>query len=62
MQIDRAAAVMEVAGQKRLEDKVTGILHRIEKELDEADTRIGDAMHVLDIDNDGLVMTLNPRP
>ena len=46
---------MEVVGQKRLADKVTTILGRIEKELDEADTNIGNSMHVLDLDNDGLV-------
>ena len=42
-------------GQKRLADRVTGILSRIEEELDHVDTRIGEAMHVLDADNDGLV-------
>ena len=44
-----------MVGQKRLADKVSSILNRIEKELDEADTNIGEAMHVLDLDNDGLV-------
>ena len=43
-------------GQKRLADRVTGILSRIEEELDHVDTRIGESMHVLDADNDGLVL------
>ena len=42
-------------GQKRLADKVTGILERIEKELDSVESKIGEAMHVLDTDNDGMV-------
>ncbi len=46
---------MEVVGQKRLADKVTNILDRIEMELDEADKNIGEAMHLVDLDNDGLV-------
>ena len=45
----------EVLGQKRLADKVSGILQRIEKELDHVDTKIGEAMHVIDLDNDGMV-------
>lgn len=45
-------------GQKRLADKVTGILERIEKELDSVEHKIGEAMHVLDTDNDGMVMPL----
>ena len=54
-QVDRPEKLVEVVGQKRLADKVTTILGRIEKELDEADTNIGNSMHVLDLDNDGLV-------
>ena len=46
---------MEVVGQQRLADKVTNILDRIEMELDEADSNIGQAMHLVDLDNDGLV-------
>lgn len=30
-------------------------MHRIEKELDAADQTIGDKLHVLDMDNDGIV-------
>ena len=45
-------------GQQRLANKVTSILHRIEHDLDSADSKIGDAMHVLDLDNDGLVGAL----
>lgn len=55
MQTDRPKELEELVGQQRLADKVTGILQRIEWELDTVDSRIGEAMHVLDVDNDGLV-------
>ena len=42
-------------GPKRLAGKVTTILQRIEKELDAVDLHIGDSMHILDADNDGMV-------
>ena len=53
--MDRPEKLVEVVGQQRLADKVTNILDRIETELDEADTNIGQAMHLVDLDNDGLV-------
>ena len=53
---------MEVVGHKRLQDNVNTILQRIERELDHVDSRIGESMHMLDIDNDGLVRALNPEP
>ncbi|CAL8464272.1 g3807 [Coccomyxa elongata] len=55
IKVEKPAVVKEVIGQKRLADKVTGILERIEKELDTVDTKIGEAMHILDTDNDGMV-------
>ena len=55
VQTDRPKELEELVGQQRLADKVTGILQRIERELDTVDSRIGEAMHVLDVDNDGLV-------
>ncbi|KAK9846594.1 hypothetical protein WJX81_007347 [Elliptochloris bilobata] len=55
--VERPAELEEVVGQKRLADRVTGILSRIEEELDHVDSRIGEAMHVLDADNDGLIST-----
>ncbi len=33
---------------------------RIEKELDDADRQIGDKMHVIDLDNDGLIRWVAP--
>jgi hypothetical protein len=57
-QVEKPAEVKEVIGQKRLADKVTGILERIEKELDSVESKIGEAMHVLDTDNDGMVRSL----
>lgn len=53
--MEKPAEVEELLGQKRLADKVSGILQRIEKELDNVDIRIGEAMHVIDLDNDGMV-------
>ena len=47
--------MQEIIGQKRLRDKVSGILERIEKELDSVESKIGESMHVLDTDNDGMV-------
>ena len=54
-QVERPAEIQEVVGQKRLADKVSGILERIEKELDSVEHSIGESMHVLDTDNDGMV-------
>lgn len=54
-QVEKPAEVQEIIGQKRLRDKVSGILERIEKELDSVESKIGDSMHVLDTDNDGMV-------
>lgn len=55
MQTQQPKELEEVVGRQRLADKVTGILHRIERDLDSVDSKIGEAMHVLDVDNDGLV-------
>ncbi len=49
------AAVEEALGQKRLEGRVAGMLKRVERRLDEAETSIGDRLRVLDRDNDGVV-------
>jgi LETM1 and EF-hand domain-containing protein 1, mitochondrial len=45
----------DLALSRALEERVSGILHRIEKELDEADRAIGGSMHVIDADGDGLI-------
>jgi Ca2+-binding EF-hand superfamily protein len=50
---DQVAA--ELAAPQRLEERVNGILLRIEKELDQAEQSIGSSMHVIDLDNDGLI-------
>jgi hypothetical protein len=44
-----------LVGAKRLEDRVAGILQRVERELDDAETKIGDKLRVLDLDCDGVV-------
>jgi hypothetical protein len=38
-----------------LEERVSGILMRIEAELDDAEQAIGERLHVIDLDNDGLI-------
>lgn len=54
LEVDRAT-LTEAWGQKRLEQRVEGILKRVEHELDEADTKIGDKMKMLDRDGDGII-------
>ncbi len=54
-QVERPDELKEIVPQKRLADKVSGILSRIEAELDAVDEKIGERMHILDLDNDGLV-------
>ena len=55
VQVERPGELHEVVGHERLEANVQTILQRIERELDAVDSRIGEKMHVLDVDNDGLV-------
>ena len=55
IQVERPDQLSEIVPQKRLADKVSGILSRIEAELDAVDEKIGERMHILDLDNDGLV-------
>jgi LETM1 and EF-hand domain-containing protein 1 len=45
----------QALGQKRLEERVSGILKRVERELDDADQKIGSKLRVLDMDNDGVI-------
>lgn len=52
--VDRSR-IEEALGQRRLEDRVTGILKRVERELDDVDAKIGNKFRLLDIDNDGVV-------
>ncbi|KAK9807532.1 hypothetical protein WJX72_001831 [[Myrmecia] bisecta] len=55
LKVERPTQLQEVVGTKRLADKVSTILARIEKELDQVDSKIGESMHVLDLDNDGMI-------
>ncbi|GAB4818097.1 hypothetical protein N2152v2_005143 [Parachlorella kessleri] len=57
LQVSRPDKLEEVVAGRRLADRVSGILQRIEKELDDADSKIGDSMRVLDLDNDGIITT-----
>ncbi|KAI8468150.1 MAG: LETM1-domain-containing protein [Monoraphidium minutum] len=45
----------EMKAPLALEERVGGILTRIEKELDDAERAIGERLHVIDLDNDGLI-------
>ena len=55
VQSEQPKELVQVVGQQRLATKVTSILNRIEEDLDSVDSKIGASMHVLDVDNDGLV-------
>lgn len=44
-----------VAPADQLSERVSKMLHKIEKELDEVDASIGSKMHVLDTDDDGVI-------
>ena len=59
--MERPGELQEVVGHKRLQANVQTILQRIERELDHVDSRIGESMHVLDLDNDGLVRAAGLR-
>ena len=54
-QVERPAELTKALGAERLAGRVPAILARIEAELDTVDARIGERMHVLDADNDGIV-------
>lgn len=60
MQVAQPPELKDAVGPKRLAGKVTTILQRIEKELDAVDLHIGDSMHILDADNDGMVRLHTP--
>lgn len=54
----RPAELPELPGDyvsKRLSGRVSNILHRIEKELDEVDKQIGENLHLIDKDGDGMI-------
>lgn len=54
----RPAEVDEIAGNKvskSLSSRVSKFLHKIEKEMDEVDNQIGENMHLIDLDGDGVV-------
>ncbi|PRW58330.1 LETM1 and EF-hand domain-containing mitochondrial [Chlorella sorokiniana] len=57
LEAKRQAQLEHLVGAKRLEDRVAGILARVERELDDAETKIGDKLKVLDTDRDGVIST-----
>lgn len=59
--MERPGELVEVVGHERLSSNVSSILDRLESELDHVDSKIGESMHVLDMDNDGLVRPLQPN-
>lgn len=58
--MERPGELQEAVGHERLSSNVSGILARLEGELDHVDSKIGESMHVLDLDNDGLVPSTPP--
>ena len=60
-QVERPAELTRALGAERLAGRVPAILTRIEAELDAVDARIGESMHVLDVDNDGIVSEVRER-
>lgn len=54
LEADRCS-IEEAPGQQRLEARVGGMLRRVERELDEVESKIGSKLRVLDLDNDGVV-------
>ena len=51
----RAQHTHHTHSPQALEERVGGILMRIERELDDAEKTIGERLHVIDLDNDGLI-------
>lgn len=54
LNVDRGR-IEEALGKRRLEDRVTSILKRVERDLDLAESRIGDNLKLLDLDGDGII-------
>lgn len=54
-EVARPGELVEAVGHDRLSNNVSNILARLEGELDSVDSTIGESMHVLDLDNDGLI-------
>jgi LETM1 and EF-hand domain-containing protein 1 len=54
LNVDRGR-IEEALGQRRLEDRIGSILKRVEKDLDDVETKIGDKFKLLDADNDGII-------
>lgn len=53
-----ADEIPEVYASKKLSDKVSKFLHNIEKEMDDVDMQIGEKLHLIDLDGDGVVSLL----
>jgi len=56
-QTDSSSAGAQSDSTERVTAHVTKLLHSIEHELDSMGSEIGNRMHVLDVDNDGVVTT-----
>lgn len=53
-----ADEIPELYASKKLSDKVSKFLHNIEKEMDDVDKQIGENLHLVDLDGDGVVSSL----
>lgn len=54
LNVDRGR-IEEALGQRRLEDRISSILKRVEKDLDDVESKIGNKFKLLDTDNDGII-------
>eukprot|EP01025_Chloroclados_australasicus_P055609 TRINITY_DN677_c0_g1_i1.p1 TRINITY_DN677_c0_g1~~TRINITY_DN677_c0_g1_i1.p1 ORF type:complete len:754 (-),score=86.80 TRINITY_DN677_c0_g1_i1:226-2487(-) len=45
----------DVRRAEQLSNRVDGIIHRIEQELDQTDSVIGEKLHMIDLDGDGII-------
>lgn len=54
LNVDRGR-IEEALGQRRLEDRIGLILKRVEKDLDDVESKIGNKFKLLDTDNDGII-------
>ncbi|GMH33776.1 hypothetical protein BSKO_01610 [Bryopsis sp. KO-2023] len=58
MEAWRPAEMEAIPGEhvsKRLSDRVSVFLHSIEKEMDDVDVQIGEHLHLIDLDGDGMI-------
>ena len=61
----RPAELPEISSDyvfKRLQDRVSKLMHKIELDMDRVDNQIGEKMHICDLDGDGMVTPASIPP